>query len=236
MLTKNLQRSCRTSTCSPQRLREHGFVLQTEALTTILNKHKHTYLPFLHVLPRNCPADRNTSCKINYALNAWYAIARTAGTSLKHSPGRHFSTNKGPGNFTISTCENLLVREGQLQQPCKQQPVIAEACAQGKAQGCSAGFRSWALPPARAALGSESQGHCHGRCHRSSCCCSTALSSGRMCRKPAQSPAPEHKSKGKLCLIPSFGHWSLWVPSKCKILGGTLSSREETKGTAPSPR
>lgn len=86
MLTKNIQRSCPTGTCSPQRLREHGFLLPTEALTTILNKHKHTYLPFLHVLPRNCPADRNTSCEINYALNAWYAIARTAGNKSQTQP------------------------------------------------------------------------------------------------------------------------------------------------------
>lgn len=86
MLTKNIQRSCPTGTCSPQHLREHGFLLPTEALTTILNKHKHTYLPFLHVLPRNCPADRNTSCKINYALNAWYAIARTAGNKSQTQP------------------------------------------------------------------------------------------------------------------------------------------------------
>lgn len=56
-------------------------------------------------------------------------------TSLKHSPGRHF-TNKGPENFTIS------VRKGKSQQPHKQQPVIAEACAQGKAWRSSAGFRS----------------------------------------------------------------------------------------------
>lgn len=117
-------------------------------------------------------------------------------TSPKHSPGRHFSTSKGPGNFTISTCENSLVREGQLEQPCKQQPVIAEACAQGKAQQ---GLGAWALCPSKGSSGLREprlqQGH--GRCHRPSCCCSTALSSGRMGRKPAgkpaQNPAPEPK-------------------------------------------
>lgn len=71
-------------------------------------------------------------------------------TSPKHSPGRHFPTNKEPGDFTISTCEKLLVREGQLEQPCKQQPVIAEACAQGKAQQ---GLGAWALCPSKGSSG-----------------------------------------------------------------------------------
>lgn len=54
------------------------------------NKYKHIYLPFLYVLPRNCPADRNNSCRINYALNAWYAIARAAGNKPQTQPRETF--------------------------------------------------------------------------------------------------------------------------------------------------
>lgn len=83
MLTEKLQRSCPTSTSSPQCLREHGFLLQTEALTTILNKlvtntNTLIFLSCMYFLGTVLRIETPT-CKINYALNAWYAIARTAG-------------------------------------------------------------------------------------------------------------------------------------------------------------
>lgn len=113
------------------------------------------------------------------------------GTSPKHSPGRHFNNNKEPENFTIS------VRKGKLQQPHKQQPVSAEAHPQGKAWRSSAGFRSWSFMPQQGQLWTwePRPQHGHSRCHRSSRCHSTAVSSGRTCRKPAGKTSPEPCSR-----------------------------------------
>lgn len=74
--------------------------------------------------------------------------------------------------------------------------MIAEACAQGKAQGSSQGLGAGLYSPARAALGTESQGHSRATAAAIAPRAATALPSPRAgcAGKPAQSPAPEHKS------------------------------------------
>lgn len=160
------------------------------------------------------------------------------GTSLKHSPGRHFSTNKGPENFTIS------VRKGKLQQPHKQQPVTAEAHAQGKAWRSSTGFRSWSFTPQQGQLWAALD--------------TRAKATARPQPLPSLLTLPQHchllwqdlqeasrenqprtllqntRFKGKLCLISSFGRWSLWFPPMCEIVGGqhSVSDGKETTLTA----
>lgn len=156
MLTKKLQRSRLTGTSSPQRLREYGFLLQFEALTTILNRlvTNTNTLIFLSCMCflGNVLQIETPTCKINYALNAWYAIARTAGNKSQTQPRQALLHQKRARKLHHLHVWKLSCSKRAITAAPQAAAVIAEACTRSKARGSSAGFRSLGFRPQQGQL------------------------------------------------------------------------------------
>lgn len=65
-------------------------------------------------------------------------------TGLKHSPGRRFSTNKGPGNFPISLVKTYLLEKGNYSSPASSSlcllRLVLKAKPRDALQGLGAGL------------------------------------------------------------------------------------------------